>query len=448
MAFKWIGSQKRIFKMCLWNSHVNKMPLKLMDTDVFRSMKVEQSSKTPYSDATQTKKTSCKSHQTTHERLHEISKELGRRWKLLGEEERQPYIDEAERLRVLHQREYPDYKYKPRKKVKGGCGASASSSTSSSVSSPLSSNSSSPTNNNNHPHVHQTVIINKINSVFDRTRSSRKVNSNKYNQQSTFNNNNNNNVNNNFGENLKTLKRKSPDYENNSSAAAPSDLFQHHHHQQNLTKRSFTIGRQESLIPVTVTQLVSAPIKTEIKEEPFDDPHPSLSEQLKQHLSQKDLLPSFQFTSNTTPSTNTNTNSSLSISNSSTSSSLNNTSTLLIKPEIPADVLPTDIFDNDNIKREQGDEEESDEGIVVAEQDDDKLNSLHDLDLGDLLQIPGSNNSVRLDLSGISFTTTLGPTCSWESGSSSSSGSHFEFNCTEDMLSNIGVTDTDFMNIA
>ena len=48
----------------------------------------------------------------------EISKELGRRWKLLPEEARQPYIDEAERLRILHQKEYPDYKYKPRKKAK------------------------------------------------------------------------------------------------------------------------------------------------------------------------------------------------------------------------------------------------------------------------------------------------------------------------------------------
>ena len=48
----------------------------------------------------------------------EISKELGRRWKLLTEVDRQPYIEEAERLRLLHQKEYPDYKYKPRKKVK------------------------------------------------------------------------------------------------------------------------------------------------------------------------------------------------------------------------------------------------------------------------------------------------------------------------------------------
>lgn len=108
--------------------------------DVFRSMQVLNDSKTPYSDATQTKK-----HRVNHikrpmnafmvwsqlERRKiievipdkhnaEISKELGRRWKLLPDEARQPYIDEAERLRVLHQKEYPDYKYKPKKKGKNG----------------------------------------------------------------------------------------------------------------------------------------------------------------------------------------------------------------------------------------------------------------------------------------------------------------------------------------
>ena len=53
----------------------------------------------------------------------EISKELGRRWKLLPDETRKPYMDEAERLRVLHQKEYPDYKYKPKKRPKGSSGA-------------------------------------------------------------------------------------------------------------------------------------------------------------------------------------------------------------------------------------------------------------------------------------------------------------------------------------
>lgn len=45
-----------------------------------------------------------------------ISKSLGVRWKALTEEEKQPYIDEAERLRRLHSQEYPDYKYRPKKK--------------------------------------------------------------------------------------------------------------------------------------------------------------------------------------------------------------------------------------------------------------------------------------------------------------------------------------------
>lgn len=50
----------------------------------------------------------------------EISKQLGRRWKLLTEEQRRPYRDEAERLKLLHLREYPNYKYRPRKKGQKG----------------------------------------------------------------------------------------------------------------------------------------------------------------------------------------------------------------------------------------------------------------------------------------------------------------------------------------
>lgn len=48
----------------------------------------------------------------------EISKRLGREWKLLSLDERQPYIEEAEKLRLSHLREHPDYKYRPRKKTK------------------------------------------------------------------------------------------------------------------------------------------------------------------------------------------------------------------------------------------------------------------------------------------------------------------------------------------
>ncbi|MCL4142369.1 UNVERIFIED_CONTAM: hypothetical protein GTU68_035471 [Idotea baltica] len=51
----------------------------------------------------------------------EISKQLGKRWKMLTEEQRKPYRDEAERLKKLHLREYPDYKYRPRKKGQKPC---------------------------------------------------------------------------------------------------------------------------------------------------------------------------------------------------------------------------------------------------------------------------------------------------------------------------------------
>ena len=46
----------------------------------------------------------------------EISKNLGKQWKELCDEEKEPFIQEAERLRILHLQEYPDYKYRPRKK--------------------------------------------------------------------------------------------------------------------------------------------------------------------------------------------------------------------------------------------------------------------------------------------------------------------------------------------
>ncbi|PSN45118.1 hypothetical protein C0J52_18787 [Blattella germanica] len=40
----------------------------------------------------------------------ELSKTLGKLWRILSEEEKQPFIEEAERLRSAHKKDHPDYK--------------------------------------------------------------------------------------------------------------------------------------------------------------------------------------------------------------------------------------------------------------------------------------------------------------------------------------------------
>ncbi|GMS99973.1 hypothetical protein PENTCL1PPCAC_22148, partial [Pristionchus entomophagus] len=112
-------------------------PIGAPDGMPFGSLKVSAHSVTPYSDATNCKKSSthikrpmnafmvwsqlerrkiCEHQPDMHNA--EISKRLGQRWRELPEDEKAPFVAEAERLRVMHMQEYPDYKYKPRKKPK------------------------------------------------------------------------------------------------------------------------------------------------------------------------------------------------------------------------------------------------------------------------------------------------------------------------------------------
>ncbi|XP_012271635.1 transcription factor SOX-9 [Orussus abietinus] len=50
----------------------------------------------------------------------ELSKTLGKLWRLLSDSDKKPFIEEADRLRVIHKREHPDYKYQPRRRNKNG----------------------------------------------------------------------------------------------------------------------------------------------------------------------------------------------------------------------------------------------------------------------------------------------------------------------------------------
>ena len=103
---------------------------------VFPSSSVAPASATPYTDATKKQPVAhvkrpmnafmvwsqIERHKIIEDTPNcnhaEISKLLGKRWRALSQPERNPFIEEAERLRQLHMAEFPDYKYRPRKRAR------------------------------------------------------------------------------------------------------------------------------------------------------------------------------------------------------------------------------------------------------------------------------------------------------------------------------------------
>ena len=63
-------------------------------------------------------KTMRKKYASENPNLHnaEVSKLLGKIWNSMTSTEKRPFVEQAEKLRVLHMRNYPNYRYAPRKK--------------------------------------------------------------------------------------------------------------------------------------------------------------------------------------------------------------------------------------------------------------------------------------------------------------------------------------------
>lgn len=168
-----------------------------------------------------------------------ISKQLGQKWRELSEDEKQPFVVEADKLRKLHSIEYPDYKYRPKKKQQG-----SKSTTSTSLPSPSSSTSPSTASGKvNKSHIREVSKRKKSNTNFKNDSNNNKSvanNKNNINSSSSNSINSSSNNNNNSNNNTKTLEEmfgtyyypNSPDSINNgvgvgcgSTGTTDGDMF-------------------------------------------------------------------------------------------------------------------------------------------------------------------------------------------------------------------------------
>mgnify|MGYP001469072306 CR=1 FL=1 len=358
----------------------------------------------------------------------EISKELGRRWKLLPEEARQPYIDEAERLRILHQKEYPDYKYKPRKKPKtAAAGGSASQQ---SPASQLHHHHQLPQNNGLHHHSSTTALSPSaaaLRSLNDKSRTLGKPNVQAVKAKINAGSNSPKLLTNLDPSKLKlrlTIDRKFKEAVTTSvssttlaASVSPNESFYVDSDQ----------NKQPKLVSIAAVAESKLVIKPKI--EAAADAVSTVAT-LTSNGSGLQIEPLFENQQPQTLQSPVNHNNNI----------VMNSNDLVQQPQNP---VATQQRQESQIQPTQTLSTPSKQEVIKTETE-----SLVDLEGLNELFIAGSNGDVNLD----ALEPTSNVIDTWESGSSSSGsvGSHFDFGCSQDevsdMLSDFGVSETDWVD--
>ena len=360
----------------------------------------------------------------------EISKELGRRWKLLPEEARQPYIDEAERLRILHQKEYPDYKYKPRKKPKTAAAGGSASQQSPASQLQLHHHHQLPQNNGLHHHSSTTALSPSaaaLRSLNDKSRTLGKPNVQAVKAKINAGSNSPKLLTNLDPSKLKlrlTIDRKFKEAVTTSvssttlaASVSPNESFYVDSDQ----------NKQPKLVSIAAVAESKLVIKPKI--EAAADAVSTVAT-LTSNGSGLQIEPLFENQQPQTLQSPVNHNNNI----------VMNSNDLVQQPQNP---VATQQRQESQIQPTQTLSTPSKQEVIKTETE-----SLVDLEGLNELFIAGSNGDVNLD----ALEPTSNVIDTWESGSSSSGsvGSHFDFGCSQDevsdMLSDFGVSETDWVD--